>query len=824
MRGKIEAGLAIAIVAWAAWMWVGKRNERELEEAARARQAVVSDEVWVVEPPLAMLAAVDTGFVGRVVVAGEGAEVCALPAAAMRGVGRAVDPRAEVRCVAVGEDGAYRLVGLAVGGYHVSASAPGFLPLRWPARPQVLQAGELREVDFTLALRGEAVHGVVRDALGGPIAGAVVSNDVGGHALSDDEGAFTMWLPAQALTIVGVSAPGYTAETKVAMPPQSVLQFVLVPESVLRGVVVRAEGGGPLVGLDVQVEADQVAAVSDEDGGFEVRGLEAGGWRPFVRSEGWCGEAETVTALGPGETSEPVQIAARRCVLVRAEVRVKGGEVGCAGAKIEVLDAAGDRVREALTDATGRVELSGVEPGAYSVRVQCPGAVQREPVAWLLGEGREVRVRWEVEPGRTLRGTVVDARGVAVPRANIEVVGPFGYVGSFADDGGSFVVEGLAPGGNKVRPYHAQHGQGQELELTIAEAGEPAPVQLSFAPEAAIAGTVRARGGALPANLTVVARALDNFGGKAVRVGEDGRYALPGLQQLPYRVVVQRAAGIVDAERAGELASAVEVDLRGGDATAIDFEVAAMAAATLDGRVEDAEGAGEVDAVVTVSDARTRERVVTDEHGRFTVAVEAGGTYRVTAMTRAGASVERKGVAPGSALVLKVAATRRVCGEVIAEGGESGRYVLRVDGVEVAGFAAPRWCLPEVAVGEHSLAASSLSLGVAEVKLKVAATGEVVAPVLKFAGRGTVRGKVVGGDGAPRAGATVWALDALGRLVGGHRVSDAGGEFTVAGASGEMTVVVVPPGPLPGRDALLAGGVKVAVRAGKTVDVVVSAP
>lgn len=825
MRGKIEAGLAIAIVAWAAWMWVGKRDERALEEAAaRARQTVEGPEVWEAQPPLAMLAAVDTGFVGRVVVEGAVAEVCALPAAAVRGVGRAVDPRAELRCVAAAEDGSYRLVGLAAGGYHVSASAPGLLALPWSPRPTVVQAGELLTVDFTLGLRGEAVHGTVRDVLGGTIAGAVVTSDLGGHARSDDEGKFTLWLPAQANAIVGVSAPGYTDETKFAMPPQSALQFVLVPESVLRGVVVRAAGGGPLVGLDVQLDADRVAAVSAEDGGFEVRGLEAGGRRPFVRSGGWCGEAETVTALGPGETSEVVKIAARPCALVRAEVRVKGGEVGCAGATIEVLDAAGDRVREAVTDATGRAELSGVEPGAYSVRVQCPGFVQREPAAWVLGEARETRVRFEVEPGRTLRGKVVDARGVAVPRANVEVVGPFGYVGSFADDAGMFVAQGVAPGGNKVRPYHAQHGQGEELEVTLAEVGEPVPVTLKFAPDAAIAGTVRARGGALPANLTVVAKALDNFGGRAVRVGEDGRYVLSGLQPLPHRVVVQRAAGVVETARAGELVDAVEVDLRGGDASAVDFEVAAATTATLGGRVEDAEGAGEVDAVVTVSDARTRERAVTDESGRFTVAVEAGGKYRVTAVTRAGASVTHKDVAPGSEPVLKIAATREVCGEVIAEGGELGRYVLRVDRVEVGGFAAARWCLPEVAVGEHSLAASSVSLGVAEVKLKVPASGEVAAPVLRFSGRGTVRGKVVGGDGAPRAGVTVWAFDASGRLIGGHRDSDAGGEFTIAGASGEVTVVAVPPGPLPGRDVLLASGVKVTVQAGKTADVVVPAP
>lgn len=343
MGRKIEAGLAVVIVAWAAWMWVGKRDEQRAEAEAEARaKQVEREQVWEVAPPLAMLVAVDTGFAGRVTVASgeavvEGvAEVCALAAAAVRGVGRAVDPVGGIRCVEVAEDGTYRLVGLAAGGYYVSASAPGFLPLRLLALPSarafMLQPGELREgTDFTLGLRGEAVHGVVRDVVGGTIAGAVVTNDIGGHARSDDEGKFTMWVPAEALTIVGVSATGYTAETAIARAPESVLRFTLMPESVLRGVVVRTAGGGPLVGLNVQVEADAVAGVSGEDGSFEIHGLEAGGRRPFVRDEGWCGEAEVVTALGPGETSEPVTIAARRCSLVRRCARGGGAAGECRG-------------------------------------------------------------------------------------------------------------------------------------------------------------------------------------------------------------------------------------------------------------------------------------------------------------------------------------------------------------------------------------------------------------------------------------------------------------------------------------------------------------
>lgn len=833
MRRSIETGLVVVIAAWAVWMWVSRRSEQEAAAQAAERAAAErsADPGWVVDAPMAMLAVAETGFVGRVTAATGaelvGVEVCALPAELRFGIGTPADFVPGIRCVPAGEDGGYRLVGLAPGAYRVAAGASGWLPLQVPEAPAPglrLQRGELREgLDFSLGQRGEAVHGVVRDVLGGTIAGALVATEMGSHALSDEDGLFTLWAAAEANTLVGVAAPGYTGEWAFARPPQSVMVFTLTPESVLRGQVVRAEGGGPLVGLAVLLDGERVAAVSGEDGSFEVRGLEAGGRRPFVRSEGWCGEAERVTALGPGETSEVVTIAAQRCPLVRAEVRVKGTDAGCEAARVELLDAAGDVRRRALGDALGQVELSGVEPGAYSVRVQCPGFLQRAPEPWLLGEAMETRVRWEVEPGRTVRGQVVDANGVAVPRANVEVVWPGGYTGAYADVAGNFVVTGVGSGASTLRPYHAQYSEGEALALTIAEDRDPAPVRLKFAPCAAIRGTVVARDGQLPANLTVVARALENLGAKSVKVGEDGRFALSGLSRGPYRVAVQRVGGVVAIEDAGELTPAVEVELGGRDEV-IGFAVPGAQLVALSGRVEDPEGAGEVDAVVTVGDRRTHERALTDEAGRFAVMVEAGERYRVAVTSRAGARVEAQDVAPGSELVLKIAATRRVCGEVTAEDGVTGRYALRIDGAEVGSFAAARWCVDDVAVGEHRLTAESQSLGVAAAKLTVAKEGEATAPTLVFAGRGTLRGRVLDSERAPRAGVTVWAFDAAGRIVGGNHVSDAAGEFTVAGASGELTVVALPLGPLPGRDELLARGVKVTVKAGKTAKVVVAAP
>jgi protocatechuate 3,4-dioxygenase beta subunit len=86
--------------------------------------------------------------------------------------------------------------------------------------------------------------------------------------------------------------------------------------------------------------------------------------------------------------------------------------------------------------------------------------------------------------------------------------------------------------------------------------------------------------------------------------------------------------------------------------------------------------------------------------------------------------------------------------------------------------------------------------------------------VLRFAGRTSLRGKVLDGAGQPRPRFKVWVLDATGRLVGGNLYTDDNGEFGLAGVpAGELTVIPIAPGPFPGRDALLDRGTKIEVSA-----------
>ena len=813
---------AIAVLALLGSQW---RRERRAEPAAATpgeRDGPVASGRRVgVGEPLPQAASIS----GRIAVADAGesprARVCVYPAALASSSEAPAWPPELARCVDA-EAGRYRVEGLAAGHHVVVANMAGFLPVQHREGPRgwvALRRGEQRVgVDFVMRLRGAPLRGVVRDVAGGTISGAVVRETDGGHTLTDEDGEFTLWVAPQGIVPVTAFAPGYTSEDAFAYPPQAAMTFYLAPESVLRGRVSRADGGGPLADLPVYLRDDRLAdAQTGPAGEFELRGLAPGRYKPYVRDDGWCGGAAAPVALGLGETSAELEISARPCRTVAAHVRVRGAQSGCGAAKIELRDAADDVVRRALTDAAGDAALSGVEPGDYRVKIDCPGHVQRAPAPWLLTEAMTSEVTWEVEPGRTLRGAVVDESGAPVPRANIEVVGPYGHVGGYADDDGAFEISGVAPGRNKVLPYHPRHRNGEPLELEVRAQVDPPPVRLEFLDSATLTGRVRARVGDLPPGLTVVARAVDDFGARSTRLDGDGRYTIAGLQPAPYRVAVQRRVGVVEPGSAGELCSGVTVDLGAQARGVADFVLDLAGPGTLTGRVENADGSGEPDALVTVRETlgRGQQRLLTDESGRFTAPVERDATYTVEVTARDGGTASREEVAPDRPLVLRFVATRRVCGTVHADVDITGEFTIETDlGVRESFTGGERWCLEHVPAGARTLSARSPRFGVARARVVVPVAGAVAEVELRFAGRATLRGRVVDSAGEPHADLRVWIVDATGRLVGGTLRTDATGEFVLDGApAGELTVIPIPVGPYPSRERLLALGTRVTISA-----------
>lgn len=813
----------VLVLSW----WSCGRSEPPTGAASaedRARGAASAAVVGRTAPGVDLPPVSAGSIAGRVSVESGGlppAQVCAqvvTPSAALEAGGEASAWGALDQCVSVDARGRYRIEGLLPARYRVSASAEGYLVVvhrEAPNRPWIaLRAGEQRDLEFVLRVRGEAIPGVVRDVAGGVVSGAVVTGSDGGRTVSDDEGRFTLWGMKHATMIVAAAAGGYAADSSSARPPEPPLTLWLSPESVLRGRLLGEGASGPLADVPVHLRDDgDEAARTDADGGFEIRGLKPGRYKPFVRDGGWCGSAEPSVGLGFGETSEPITITAKKCRVVDARVRARGTDEACASGRIEFLDVAGDRVRRAITDATGAATISGIEPGVYQVRIRCPEHVQREPEEWALGEAMRTEVVWEVEAGRLVSGLIRDHRGSAVARAHVEIVGAWGFLNVDADDEGRFAAR-VQPGLAALTPYHQRYTTPAKLELDVAELRDPAPVSLQFPPSYVIAEQVRARKGRLPGRLTVVARAVGSFGADSVPLQADGRFALTGLGPGAYSVVVQRAEGLREPGSSGEVVEPVVVELAERDAE-VDFVIDGEVGVTLAGRVEDAAGDGEPDALVTVTNAMNhqRQRVLTEEDGRFMVEVVDDGAYHVTVTARDGSTLQQKDVKPGAPLLLKLSANRRVCGLVRGGAGGEG-FTVDVDaGIhEVFAGGSPRWCIDRVPAGRRTFTGHSQRLGAAKAVVQVPASGAAPEVELEFSGRGTLRGRVVDGAGRPRADYKVWVLDVGGRLVGGNLMTDADGEFVLEGApAGELTVIPLGSGAFPGRDALLARGRQVEV-------------
>ena len=834
MRSRTRLALlacTLAVLALLGGTWLQDRDEAPPKVAAASLELAA---LPVTQPTATVPELSDTAIAGRVIIDGESppARVCVQPAdLVMAGKIGGWDPNfaLQTRCVDADPDGRYRLGGLSPGRLRVSASAPGFVPVIYQglsAEPHVvLQRGEQREgLDLHLRIRGAPVYGVVHDVAGGTIAAALVSDPDGAHTYSGEDGQFTLWVYPGGSAYIGAIAPGYTADARFARPPQPPLHLYLTPESVLRGRVVRADTGAPLPELPVHLRRDAIVdAQTTTDGSFEIRGLDPGRFKPFVRSAGWCGSLHAPIGLGIGETSEPITISARPCRTVTAQVRVRPSGQPCPSAQIDLLDAVEDPVRKLITDLSGEAQLSGLAAGAYQVKIHCPGHIQRTPEPWLLDDAMSTSVIWEVEPGRTVRGKVVDDRGRPLPLAYVTASGSgsgsWGYVQTETDADGLFTLPGVHPGPVQVGATHHPLGTSEALQLDIDEARDPSPVILRVATAelARIRGQVRTRLGTLPPGLTVVVRAIENFSARSRPVAGDGSFLLEGLLPGPYRVTIQRSGGVFPDERAGTLTKPILVDLEAHDEQRIEFVLDIPPSATLALRVENADGTPEPDALVSIHSSILSHRGLTDESGRFALEVPDLGDYTLDITARDGTTLQRKGAKPGSPLVLRFPAAHRVCGQVTARVPVTGDFTVQTGQGSAESFSdTDRWCLDHIPVGPHTISARSPSLGVAQARVHVPATGDLAGVTLLFAGRSELRGRVLDGTGQPRIKFKVWVFDGSGRRVGGNLYTDETGEFVLPGApAGELTVIPIPLGPMLARDTLFASGTKVQVSMNK---------
>src|SRR5271165_1537958 len=170
----------------------------------------------------------------------------------------------------------------------------------------------------------------------------------------------------------------------------------------------------------------------------------------------------------------------------------KGATV--AGANVKLLNAAGTKVGETVSDRDGNFVLAGVDPGVYQVKAEEPSYVTVMANA-SVASGQQQQIGVQVAQGITqLSGIVVDTSGTALAGATVMVRSADGTVERLtqSDSNGVFSISGLAAGNYQLvvsSPGFAT----KEMPVAIGTTGEPAPLRISLA-VSAVSTTVEVQG------------------------------------------------------------------------------------------------------------------------------------------------------------------------------------------------------------------------------------------------------------------------------------------------------------------------------------------
>ena len=251
---------------------------------------------------------------------------------------------------------------------------------------------------------------------------------------------------------------------------------------------------------------------------------------------------------------------------------------------VTLVSSAGGRQIEVLTDAEGRYEFAGLEPGQYGV-LAGPGELRathlrhafgraepispisslpRSGVAVTTGE-RRADVNIALTRALAIEGHVLDPWDIPMSEVRVMLMRadgtPFPNAGAFSDDRGDYRVFGLPPG--RYRACAAPQGSTGETSDTYRfvltchpaaiAAGEAADIVLTTSDASGIdirvqrggtftiSGSVMDAAGAVVDTPHVAAFPIDRRAESGYAMGRDGRFTLRGL--MPARYVLRASVG-----------------------------------------------------------------------------------------------------------------------------------------------------------------------------------------------------------------------------------------------------------------------------------------
>ncbi|MEI2325688.1 carboxypeptidase regulatory-like domain-containing protein [Priestia megaterium] len=557
------------------------------------------------------------------------------------------------------------------GNYFIPDLSPGFyqvvaLNVNFEAQTQniTLVPNQIGIVNFSLLGNPATLRGRVIDAETGlPIIGALVEIfDAFGvpiaFGLTNQEGQYIIEGLPQGLLSVRVSAPGYTSITEqIEFAPNQVVEknFSLTRPSpilgTIAGQVVDASTNTPITNARIDIVNSQGQLVTfvftNENGQYVVQGLPSDTYTVFASASNYIEQQQTALIREGEFVFVPVNFQLSRVTrfgTITGQVTNSKTQQPIQGALVEALNAQGKVVSTTRTDESGNFTITGLLPGAYTLRVSAEGfTLYTEQVIVTAGDttlvsipltpkvnvGAIVGIVTNSETNQPIQG----ARVVVLNGENVVAVG-------YTDEQGNFIITGI-PVGTYIILATAP-GFNSESKSVIVEAGETIPVPPFNLTAISNAGSITGRvidqrtGKPIQGATVFVLKGKD-----VVAVGytdEQGNFIITGVPAGTY-IILATAPGF-NSESKSVIVEAGEI------VPVPPFNLTAISnAGSITGRVID-QRTGKPIQGATVFVLKGKDVVAvgyTDEQGNFIITRVPAGTYTILA-TANGFKSESKSV------------------------------------------------------------------------------------------------------------------------------------------------------------------------------------
>jgi protocatechuate 3,4-dioxygenase beta subunit/5-hydroxyisourate hydrolase-like protein (transthyretin family) len=517
-----------------------------------------------------------------------------------------------------GTDGRFAFRGLAAGDYTLIARRPGYA--RVTLDPvKLAEDGNLEPLELILA-PGATISGFLRDGSGAGAPGWHVSaraaGEGGGPAFgpgglrteepSGPDGAFLIEGLAEGevydLQVMGPKGLGPRLADVTA--PADDVEITVEGGGRIHGRVVDAESGGPVSDFEVSYRPDARAGVRfffaggrggrgpyqpqsfhAEDGAFVLEDVSPGRWTVEVSAEGFQPGSASGVVVEEGRSTEGIDIALSKGGTITGQVVESRSGQPILDATVRAELSGGTERRgmprvlgrgenEAVTDADGRYEVTGLAPGTWTVTASHPE--WSEATVSVELEDAPAIANLRLGLGATITGVVLAAgRPVAGAEVALGAAGEAGFRGfaggesSLTGEDGRFRFERLSPGRYTLTALLRSQSS-PPVEAAVSADGTQ-EVTLTLSEGAVIHGTIAGLPETQLGRVSVSAMGPDRYFA-STRSGADGTFELTGVPEgsITLRasagdfVTSTRTASTTVAIEAGQLDAYAEIVFEAG--------------------------------------------------------------------------------------------------------------------------------------------------------------------------------------------------------------------------------------------------------------------